>query len=988
MNTQHFKLVLIFLFISFTGLSQEIVRGELKDKSNGEPVFGAIVKVDGTGKAKTDFDGVFSFKLAPGTYTLTFTKQDEGYVDEERQIEVIAGQQLSFTVEIGKDKAVQQISEVKIVGKASTDTPPVSVKASDDRRMDEVAASDEMPKETIKNSGVNNAADAVSMVPAASVEDGKNVYIRGLGDRYTKTILNGMDIPGLDPDRNSVQMDIFPAVLIDNITVYKTFTPNLTADFTGGLINISTRDFPLRKTIYGKAGLGYNTNATFNSEYISYQGGSLDFLGFDDGTRELILNPQTSIPHPSQGEAATEVATRSFSDIMATQKANAFMNQNYAFAIGNQKDFPRKKDSLQSIKYGYNFVLNYRSTNTLYKDVEYNEFLRDTDLSVTELFRDRTSRGEQTQHDVLWTSLLGNSIKFGKSKVSLVLFHTQNGSTSAANLVERNYDSNQAVLVKQGLQYTQRSVSNANLSGTHILGEENKWKMKWNLSPTYSRISDPDIRSTALEREPVVDGNGDTSYIYKWDESVGAEIRRIFRSLTEYNVSAKMDFDYTFMQWDSLKSTVKFGVLNTYKNRSFDVSEYVFRLYGMSNVVPNDPDWFFQPENIWTPETGQGTYATGQQEQANIYQANQNTSAAYIMNELPISKSFDVTYGARMENNVNRYTGESNNAAFDSTAPRYNNEVVLDELNILPSVNMVYKIRKKADSTHAERSTNFRGAYTQTLARPSFREISISQIYDPIQGRRYLGNINLKQTLIHNADVRWEHFFGRTELISASAFYKKFINPIEVVANVAAPNEFMPVNAGEADVYGAEFEIRKVVGPDTKTFRLTVGGNFTYVVSRIDMNKVTTEVGGKVFTEKQVREANAREGEVIGDYRPMYGQAPYIINGFLNYRNEELRLMINMNYNVQGKKLAVIGVGSLPDVYEQPFHNLNLKISKDLGKIHEGESEPRWNVSLRASNILDNARRRYYEAYQAESQIFDYLHQGRTFSGSVSYTIR
>ena len=314
---------------------------------------------------------------------------------------------------------------------------------------------------------------------------------------------------------------------------------------------------------------------------------------------------------------------------------------------------------------------------------------------------------------------------------------------------------------------------------------------------------------------------------------------------------------------------------------------------------------------------------------------------------------------------------------------------------------MVYKIRKAADSLKAKRSTNIRAAYTQTLARPSFREISISQIYDPIQGRRYLGNINLKQTLIHNADLRWEHFFGRTELVSASVFYKKFINPIEIVANVAAPNEFMPVNAGEANVAGAEFEIRKAIGfKDKEEVSFVLGANFTYVYSAIDMRKVETEVGGVTTTEYDVRVANARIDadsnmiENVPFYRPMYGQSPYIINAFATFKHDSLRLMCNLSYNVQGKKLAVIGVGSLPDVYEQPFHSLNLKVSKGFGKIHRDkqETDPRWKASIRATNLLNFARQKYYEAYDVDNSVnphyFEYLNQGMTFSGSISYTIR
>ena len=189
--------------------------------------------------------------------------------------------------------------------------------------------------------------------------------------------------------------------------------------------------------------------------------------------------------------------------------------------------------------------------------------------------------------------------------------------------------------------------------------------------------------------------------MYIFEESVGAEIRRIFRDLTEINVSGKVDLEHKFDMWKkrgdslALESKIAFGGLHTYKSRWFDVNEYVFRLYGMgSSEVPNDPNWFFQPENIWSPSTGQGLYATGQQEKANLYEANQHISSGYVMHSLPVTKAFNVTYGARLEKSINRYTGQANNADFDPAAPRYINEVVLDQLNVLPSLNMVYKMKR------------------------------------------------------------------------------------------------------------------------------------------------------------------------------------------------------------------------------------------------------------------------------------------------------
>jgi len=991
MNRTFFKSLIVIFLLSFSAQAQQTVSGTVIDSETKEPIFGVRIDINGQGKASTAYDGKFSIKLQPGTYAFKASNANEGYLDAFTELTVKAGEDLVFDVELTTNIRTQKT--IVVVG-YKTDGPSKTDDEALKKRSDADGTTEELSGETIKRSGPTSAVDAVQMIPGASVQDGRDVYMRGLGDRYTKTILNGMEIPGLDPDRNTVQLDIFPAVLIDNISVYKTFTPNLTADFTGGLINIQTIDLPSKKTVFLKSSLGYNNNATFNSNFFMYEGGAIDFLGFDDGSRGLNLNPSFTIPNPANSEEATTFATKSFSKVMSTGEAFAFLNQSYSAAYGNQKEVQWKKDTTRRAwRYGYNAVVNYRNTNQLFEDVQFNRFIKETDRSETELFQDKSSRGVMSQNNVLWTALLSQGFKFERSKYDVTLFHTQNGTTSAARLREANYDSNQAILLKEGLQYNQRSVTNLNIGGFHRLDTANMWKLKWNVAPTYSRIEDPDIRSTVIEESDQLDANGDPIYLF--DEAVGSEIRRLYRSLTEYNLSGRFDIDYDYKtKKDSLKSTIAFGGLNTFKSRSFDVYEYVFRMTGMSNVVPNDPNWFFQEENIWTPESGSGMYAVGQLDSANIYQATQNISSVYGMHTLPIDSAFQITYGVRLERNVNYYTGKSNNGLLV-----YNNEKVADTINILPSVNMVYKLNSKAkDSTHFDRTTNFRAAYTQTVARPSFREISISQIFDPIQGRRYLGNIDLKPTQIHNADLRWETFFGRSELVSASAFYKRFINPIEIVANVAAPNEFKPVNAGVADVYGVEFEIRKMIGfrgPKQQHQQLLVGANMAYILSRIDMNQVKTEIGGVTFTEKEVRENNARDGEVIGDYRQMYGQAPYVVNAFLNYRNDSLGFMVNVSYNVQGKKLAVIGIGINPDVYEQPFHSLNLKMTKNIGSpktitvdgIEKTEDASRWQLGIQATNLLNNATRRFYESYNAESQVFDYFHPGVTITGSISYTI-
>jgi len=418
--------IIAIVLTSSTIFGQGIISGVVKDDSNGEPIPFAKVKVEGLNKgANTDFDGEYLMQLPVGDYTFIFSMSAEGFIDKKENITVIDGEEVILNVNLSKDESVQNLTAA-VVKHVKTEGA-TSVEADDKRRRDAKGASDGMSKEQIKNSGASTAVEAAQMVPGLSIEDGKSVYVRGLGDRYTKTILNGMEIPGLDPDRNSVQMDIFPSTVIDNITVYKTFTPNFSGDFTGGLVDISTTDFPSKKTVYFKVGLGHNSEATFNKDYISYKGGKYDFLGFDDGTRVLPIRPTDKFPDPVLNDPKLTVLTSSFSDIMATEKSSNFLDQNYAFSIGNRINATRK--SGKKFNYGYNVVLNYRNTHRFYDSVQFNEYRKDPDFSVNEIFKDRTSTGSLAENAIMWTGLIGQSIKFNRSKISLTLFHTQNGNS-------------------------------------------------------------------------------------------------------------------------------------------------------------------------------------------------------------------------------------------------------------------------------------------------------------------------------------------------------------------------------------------------------------------------------------------------------------------------------------------------------------------------------------------------------------------------------
>ncbi|MFA7275119.1 MAG: TonB-dependent receptor plug domain-containing protein [Crocinitomicaceae bacterium] len=913
----------------------------------------------------TDFDGKFKIIGKPGKTLMAF--RQSGLKEIILSIDLVAGENEALRIQM--EEPMVEIGTVQIVAYKKA---PSSIAGDDARRKEAANSTDGMTKEQMKATGDATAGDAVSRVPGVSVEGGKYVFVRGLGDRYIKTTLNNVEIPGLDPDRNSVQLDIFPTALIDNITVYKTFTPDLSGDFAGGLLNVITKEFPSEKEVNVNFGLGYNSQATFNSNFIGYKGGKLDYLGMDDGTRALPLNPFAKTMDPSLQSAQTTSDTKAFNPTMGFSPTKALPNHNFGISVGNQIKNIFKSTNKD---YGYIFALNYRNNNTFNDLASFGNYFRSQDTTKTELEAYRVSSGIVAQNEVLWTAVLNQSMNLNRNnKISLGFFHTQNGIKSASSIRENNIEGNQGVLVKQSIQYTQRQVTNLDFKGSHTM---TKWKINWMVAPTYSKISDPDLRSTVLEEVHTINASGDSTITYELNPAVGSQIRRIFRDMNEKSINTKLNFLYDFNLKDSLKSTITFGLANIYKKRDFSVYDYYFDLKN-SEETSLDPNYYFQSNNIWTPETNSGLYVKGQLEPANQYVGTQMVSAAYVMNELPVNSKMKITYGVRAEKADNIYTGQNN-----AGTVKYKNEKVLDELDILPSLNFLYKLKNKKGGTNNQ--TNFRGSFSKTVARPSFREKSIAQIYDPILGRTFNGNIDLLESKIYNADFRWEKFFGRTELVSASVFYKKFYNPIEVATYEQAPNEVHPVNAGEAEVYGLELEARKSIGfkkESQQHMNFTVGANFNYIFSRIDMSKVMINKGDAMVSELSIREANKRGDEVVSRYRPMFGQSPYSVNAFATFINAEKGFTMNLSYNVQGPRLAVIGVGLIPDVYEQPFNSLNLKASKVLDK------KESWMLSVQGQNLMNSTRRQYYVAHQAANQVYNSFKPGMTLTATISYKIK
>lgn len=941
-----FAVLVILLSTTYLNAQTGKIRGKIIDNTTGEPLPFANVVITQNGQQKggstTDFDGKFMISGSPGVYTVVAT-----YVSFATQnitgVEIKANEVTPLEI-ILQSQAIQGKTFVVTAKEIKNNEAAIqTMKRKSVNLVDGVSA------KTFKRTGDNNAAAALKRVTGVSIQGGKDVYVRGLGDRYTKTILNGITIPGLDPDRNSVQVDIFPTNVIDNIIVYKTFSPDLPGDFTGGMVNIVTKDFPEQRVLGFSASLSYNPNMNLKSNFLSYQGASADNWAFGAADRALPNISDKFIPVAIPGNTQLERVTKSFSKEMAALEENSFLNQNFSFSIGNQIE--KEKNT-----YGYTFAAGYRKNYKFYEEVIFGDYEKNRDRSHYGLDLTDADTGSIGTEEVLWNGLLSGSIKRKNSKYSLTLFHTQNGIKTASRLKQTSGDLSStagAVLDKTILYYNQRSISNVLLSTKHVL-PDNKLEITTAVSPSLALNKEPDLRQTFFSIED------DTTYTLNIGD--GALVNRIFRNLKEYNINGKVDVKKDFNQWNDLKAYVKIGADYTYKNRDFDVTEYNFRDAITGNYEGN-PNELFTEDNLFDAATGLGIYAVGQTDSSSIYQADMSIIAGYIMNELPIDSSLKVIYGARLEKSQMQYTGQKQAASLPEDYLR--DETVLDELDILPSISIVYAVSK---------DINIRANYARTLARPSFKEKSLAEIYDAVTQNVFIGNIDLEETNIDNMDLRIEKFMGSKDLVSISGFYKNFVNPIEIVAySEDAPNNITPRNVPQATVYGAEFEIKKNLAFITEKLKsLSLGGNVTYAVSEVEMND----------TEYNSRVEEARDGETIEKTREFQGQAPYLINTFISYSNYENGIDVNLSYNVQGPSLAIVGIARVPDVYDAPFHNLSFKASKQIGE------KKRHKVSFSIQNILNSVKERYYTSYEVGEYTFSRFEEGTRFGLGYSFTFK
>ena len=835
------------------------VTGIVLDRKSGDPIIDAGVEVVGKGRTvRTDLDGRYTVKLPAGTYELrVFAPEYQGARLE--RMNVLANGVTRGDASLNPLSDQAGVETVEVVAQASKAAESTQLL----KRQRANVVEDNISAESIKKSPDSNAGEVVTRAPAVTVQDGKFIFVRGLGERYSSAILNGSRLPSTDPDRRVVPLDLFPSDFLEAISIVKSYSPDLPGDFSGGLVKLELRDFPPKLSYSFGISTGGNTNATFQS-FDTYRGGGLDYFGFDQNVRSLpSVIPDRNIRGDSF--AQRQYFGRAFKDIWDPNTITAPPNFDVNFSVGNTVG-----------PLGFNFAAlyktEYKKVRATERQYQFSSTAEDGNLVPIDDFTFDTSEFE-THLGGLLTAAYELSPKHRFTLRTLIDRHTTDdvvlGQGSTLNLQDATSTS---------LQLTQEQLGFGQVAGEHHF----EWiDLDWRTAAAETKQDIPDRRVAGREQGVV---NGD-----------GANGTRTYATLNERLSDSQMDFTVPFATrlpftdvWSGLPAKLKFGPAYSFRKRD---SELRFFRYTLTGAIIPDP--YLPFDDIYAPDNVTGNRGIGFQEEtdgAGSFTATEEIAAGYAMMDLPLVRDrLRVVSGVRTEYSLINLNIDQEDR---------NRVVRKNNVDPLPSVNLIYTVRP---------DMNLRFGFSQTVSRPEFRELTPLRFIQPRGLRTVVGNPNLVQADIRSFDLRWEWFFTPGELLSLSGFYKQLDKPIEAVAIDQAGNTPIDsfANAEDATLYGFEAEGRKELDFLTpKLHGLSVQVNGSWVSS--DVNAPIDDPSQRQTSTKHA----------------LQGQADYTVNIAVEYAHERWGTS-RLLYNRVGKTLAAVGVLGLPDIFEEPRNQLD-----------------------------------------------------------------
>lgn len=953
-------LVLLFSVCWVAAQENGTVSGVVVSSWDGSALSGATVTVRGTTlAAQTDAAGRFELKDVPsGDQVMRISKS--GFASAVvTDVRVLPAQ--NTTVNGNLRPEFYEMEEYEVTAEElAQQTERILIERQNSSAMIEAFGSDFLARV-----GAGNAAESLSKVSGATIADGKYAVIRGLSERYVTTTLNGASLPSADPYRQSPPLDLFPSQVIDKVAVAKTFTPDQPGAFTGGGIDISTKSFPEKSFVTLSLGTAYNTQASLNDNFLTYSGGGHDWAAMDDGTRALPAafatqapinadpkkNP--AIPAPVQGNVGTN----------SSNLANDVLVDKLTRALGPTEFAPRR----ETAPLNYNFGLVGGATATMlgqplgyFAGVSYKQDYAAYENGISRRYQNGTElknsfADARSLSTVNWSGMVNLGYRvLEHHQLGFTFFYNQN-SMDDARIQDQGLDiaNPSATYRKFNLYWTERNLTSYQIKGDHEFPDAGGLKFDWLVGLT---------RTTQLEPDARFFNDVDTGGGYTTENGTipsPNKPTRYFRDLAEDNRNVKLDWTLPFDNWTTEESRLKFGAFDNLSQRDFTERQIYYNQGFNGSSYNSDPNQYATVGAV--NGAAFRTNANGRtvnvrfdkfiQSYDSVYAGENQVFAGYVMLDLPVVDQVRLVGGARCE--TTDYTVNSASYLDSSVTGTNINRSAIVQSDLLPAVGLIYAVTP---------TMNLRLNYSQTLARPSYREFAAYYGYDPVVNEFVEGNPELSMTSVNNYDLRWEWFPHPGELVSFSVFYKDLKNAIERGNEDISGEVITYFNRAKAQVYGVEIEARKTLGFLGENFApFSLGGNLALIQSEV---KLTAD------------ELNAKRGFFPGvsDSRPLYDQSPYILNVDLSWTSPHWGTTASLVANVAGPRVVIARLNT-EDVYEQPAPTLDFLLSQKVGR--------GLTLKVSAKNLLNPEIERTYG--KSSDRLYSSYTKGRTFGLTMNY---
>ena len=836
------------------------ITGRIIDTKSGQGVTAAGVQVVGTTiGAQSGVDGRYTITRVPaGTTTLQVRRIGYG---PKTVTGIVVPANGAIELDISLNSADVQLAAISVTATKEKGT----VNEALNQQKNATNAVNAITAEQIARSPDSDAAQAAQRVSGVTVQDGKYLQVRGLGERYTTASLNGARIPSPEPERKVVPLDLFPAGLLQDVTTTKTFTPDQPGDFAGANVNIRTKEFPASRQINYSTSFGANSRVFGQTLPFAPRAGG-ELVGFANASRQVPqaiaqANFLGSVPQSQYNQMALQQR-----NVWNAAPRNGGMNGSFGASTGGNTIFGKRLGYVVSANYGYT-----EETRSDERFAVGNQGPNNTVVPLTSV------SGTTGRSSVQWGGIANFSKLIGKSsRVSLNTTATRSADNEART--DRGFDENLSdSIARTTLRYVERGVATITGQGEHQLGDRNK--TAWSATYASTTRREPDRSDIVYSRG----SNGQYSLLASLD---GA--RRLYFNLNETNNTAQVDHTINVGNVAN-QNMLKLGAYVRATDRTAAAPIYSFISRAPESIRSQSADVIFGSSQACASCNEINVQPIGQ---AGSYTAADRTMAGYLMTDWGFGEKVRVIAGARVE--------QANIDVSSSTQGGFTAAAKLDNTDVLPSLLINTKLTE---------NQNLRFGITRTLARPEYRELAPVTFRDVLGGVSVTGNDKLKRSLIDNVDLRYEAFPNSGEVLSIGVFAKQFDRPIERVESATSgAYQARFQNALKAVNLGVELEARKQLGfLGEWAMPFTGFSNVTIMRSSVDLDTTT----GLTVTDKS---------------RRLVGQAPFVVNAGLSYSSESGRTNATILYNVVGDRIYAAGVTPLPNIVEKSRQVVDLSL--------------------------------------------------------------